>query len=168
MLAGIVLLLVVLAFLLGFLLGGRSMKHRMEAEHDSVVQTVRETTAGAVSETPEGPSESVKPAETAKAAESTAAETTKAADAAKSTSAAETTKAAERSTQASSTTQASSSAQASSSVQNTVEPRALTREGEDAAEAEAAEASAPRSQEERTISTLPAQEALTTGIRDRK
>ena len=72
MLAGIVLLLVVLAFLLGFLLGGRSMRHRMEAEQDSVVLTVRETTAGADSETPEAPSESVKPAETTKAAESSA------------------------------------------------------------------------------------------------
>ena len=50
MLAGIVLLLVVLAFLLGFLLGGRSMKHRMEAEEDSVVRTVRETVAEAVTD----------------------------------------------------------------------------------------------------------------------
>ena len=154
MLAGIVLLLVVLAFLLGFLLGGRSMKHRMEAEEDSVVRTVRETVAEAAPEGPEKPS-----AEIAKAAETTKAETTEAAEttkAAERTKAAESTKAAER-TKAAETTKASETAASSgtraSTSTDTVEPRALPQEDRGAAEAavpeaeQAAEAAAPEAEQ---------------------
>ena len=147
MLAGIVLLLVVLAFLLGFLLGGRSMKHRMEAEEDSVVRTVRETVAEAAPEGPEKPA-----AEIAKTAETTKAETTEAA---------ETTKASE--------TAASSGTRASSST-DTVEPRALPQEDRGAAEAavpeaeQAAEAAAPEAEQAAEAAAPEAEQAAEAAV----